>query len=174
MFQSLLKKYALLEKKRLNSKKTYFQLQKNNLSKKGIILLSTFVFILYISIALFLDKEICYIFIYMIIAYLGGLGLWALVHQKIYQYVFDEEIEECKNYVSKVEKFMMKHMSVILSVTYLSISIFLFLYSIKIFEIGFLPDLCSIDDAVKSYHEHENIIKECVDTCMIEESIKKY
>ena len=173
MFEIYIKKYAIGEKKRLNSKKTYFKLKKDSLSKKGIFILSAILFVFYISISLFLDKKICYIWFYVIIAYIGGLGIWALLHQQIYKYVFDEEIEECKNNVSRAEKFMMKYMRFILSFIYLAISIFLFLYSIKIFKIWFLPDLCSIDDAIKSYQEHKDTIKECVDTCITEELIKK-
>ncbi|MFK5976145.1 MAG: hypothetical protein QM493_06520 [Sulfurovum sp.] len=114
MINRLLEKYSIAEKKRLNNPKTYFLLKKSSLARKGIFIFSFLFFVVYIAISLLLNGKVCYFFVYLIFAYLGGLGVWALIHQKVYRYVFNEEINRCRLYVSTTEKFMMRYMGTFL------------------------------------------------------------
>ena len=173
MIHKLLEKYSIAEKKRLNSPETYFLLKKSSLAKKGIFIFSSIFLVVYIITALLLNGKICYFWPYIIFSYLGGLGAWALIHQKVYRYVFSDEIKECRLHVHKIEKFMMKYMGTFLGLLYISVSMWLFLYSVGIIEVSFLPDLCFIREASSSYDSYNDAIKKCIDTCTIDTFISK-
>ena len=173
MLDKLLEKYSIAEKKRLNNPETYFLLKKNSLSKKGISIFSFIFFVVYIVTAFQLNGRVCYILAYLIFAYIGGLGAWGLIHQKVYKYVFNEEINECRLYVGTIEKFMMKYMGTFLSLLYISISMWLFLYSIGIIKVSFLPDLCSIGKISNAFDGYNEAIQKCIETDAVNTLLRK-
>ena len=173
MFQKLLEKYSLSEKKRLESRETYFKLKKDSLSRHGIYIFFAFFFILYIAIAFILDKKICFFLAYMLFSYIAALGAWAIIHPKVYKYVFNNEVEECKLYVPKTEKFMIKYVGTLLGFFYISISIVLFLYASGIVSTSSIPNLCNIKTGSNINTKITNTMKECVDICTIEKLMEK-
>ena len=87
--------------------------------------------------------------------------------------MFSDELNECRLYVSATEKFMMKYTGTLLSLFYISISICLFLYSIGIIDVSFLPDFCSFKEAVKIHDSNMDAVKKCIDTCTLDTLLSK-
>jgi len=175
MFKTLLEKYSLSEKKRLESREAYFELKKNSLSRRGITLFSIFFFILYISIILLLEKKICFYLAYILISYIAALGVWAIIHPKVYKYVFNNELEECKLHVPIVEQFMMKYMGILLGLLYIFTSIIIFIFASGIKTSIYFPTLCNTNELLIMKNEMKQDTQECVDECRIKKLIaKKY
>jgi len=163
MINNFFKKYAISEKERLDNPKTYFLLKKTSLSRRGILILAYIFLAIYITTALLLNGKVCYFFIYVVTAFIGATGVWALIHQKVYKYVFRDELDECKLYVSTMEKFMMKYLGTLLGLLTISISVFIFLYLVGIVRISFIPESCSLKKSVEDYDNYKEAIQKCID-----------
>ncbi|MDM5263941.1 hypothetical protein PF327_06990 [Sulfurovum sp. XTW-4] len=173
MINKLLEQYSLAEKKRLDNPKTYFLLKKSSLARKATFKFTFIFFVLYIATAFLLNGRICYFSIYLVPAFIGAVGVWALIHQKVYKYVFSDELDECRLYVSTIEKFMMKYMGTLLGLITISISVLIFLYFVGVVKISFLPEPCSIKKAVQFNRNYREALEKCIEDIPLETLLPK-